>query len=323
MHKACEVLDISTRTFQRWSKGKTQDKRKGASKYNPRKMTMEEVKTITDLCCSAEHKDQTPYGIFYDLLEKGLYLASIRTFYRILKSQGLLHHRSNRKSPNKNSVPPELIATGPNQVWTWDITWLPSEIRGLFFYSYMIIDVWDKTIVDWVVKDREDEKISRELFERALRDQGNPNVHIHSDNGNPMKGLGLLSLFHHLKMNYSFSRPRVSNDNPFIESFFGTMKTSTEYPRRFKSNDQARQWIAWFVDQYNTARRHSSNHYFTPKQMRSGEYKEKVALRNSVMQKAKEANPQRWSGPEKQWKIEHVVYLNPSNETRKKSRKAA
>ena len=150
-----------------------------------------------------------------------------------------------------------------------------------------------------------------------------PNVHIHSDNGNPMKGISLLALLYELGCKNSFSRPRVSNDNPYIESFFGTMKTSFKYPGRFKSIEHAREWVAAFVDWYHTQHRHSGIQYFTPQQMRSGEYKKLVSRRNETMLKAVSKNPCRWSKSIKQWKKDHTVYLNPGLETIAALKKAA
>jgi len=226
LKKCCEVVEISVRTYQRWAAGRITDKRKGAPKMIPRKLSDLEKQEIIDLCCSDEFKDSNPYEIVITLLEKEKYIASIRSFYRVLKAAKLLHHRSNKRPRSKISTPPEKVATGSNQVWTWDITWLPSVVKGIFYYSYKIIDIWDKNIVGWEIHYTENVEHARSLFQRTLAEQGYPPVHIHSDNGNPMKGVSLLALFDDLGCKNSFSRPRVSNDNPFIESFFGTMKCS-------------------------------------------------------------------------------------------------
>lgn len=323
LFKACQTIEISVRTYQRWKAGDIQDQRKGAVKNIPKKLSDDECQLIIDTCCSARFKDSNPYEIFITLLEEKNYIASISSFYRVLKRNNLLHQRSNKKQGNKKSIPPEVRATGPNQVWCWDITWLPTDIKGFFFYSYMIIDIWDKSIVGWSIHDNESEIHAKELFDRALFEQGHPKVHIHSDNGNPMKGISLLALYYLLGLKNSFSRPRVSNDNPFIESFFGIMKYSIKYPGRFKSIEEAREWMAEFVSYYNNYHRHSGIYYFTPKQMRTGDFKEIVEIRNETMQKAFKKNPARWSKKLKQWKKEHVVYLNPSFETKQALDKVA
>ena len=301
----------------------TIDRRKGAVKNIPKKLNEEEKKEIVKISCSEEFKDSNPYEIFITLLERNKYIASISSFYRVLKAAGLIRHRSNKRARAKQSTPPEKTATGSNQVWTWDITWLPSLVKGQFYYSYKIIDIWDKNIVGWAIHETESEEHARNLFQKTLAEQGFPNVHIHSDNGNPMKGMSLLALLYDLGCKNSFSRPRVSNDNPFIESFFGTMKCSFKYPGRFKSIEHAREWVALFIDWYHTKHRHSGIQHFTPWQMRSGNYKKLVSKRNETMLNAFAKNPCRWSRTIKQWRLKHTVFLNPSMETKSALRKAA
>ncbi|MCP3686275.1 MAG: IS3 family transposase [bacterium] len=321
--KACEVLEISISTFRRWSAGRLVDCRKGAAKQIPRKLTFEEEQSIIDACCSKEYKDDNPYKIHASLLDKGTYIASISSFYRVLRKKGLISHRGNTRPGQSHSKPPEKIATGPNQVWCWDITWLSSDVRGLFYYAYVIIDIWDRSIVKWAIHDREDDALSEELFQHALRDNEHPDVWIHSDNGNPMKGVTLLALFYSLGICNSYSRPRVSNDNPFIESWFKTLKYNVLYPGKFSSTENAREWFAGFVDSYNTSHSHSGMHFITPQQVRSGQYGSIVANRNKVMIEAKSKNPQRWSRNIKQLPEKHVVTLNPMNLTRITAREKA
>ena len=212
--------------------------------------------------------------------------------------------------------PPERVATGPNQVWCWDITWLHSAVKGIFFYAYVIIDIWDRSIVQWSIHEREDDVLAEELFQIALRNNGYPNVWIHSDNGNPMKGVSLLGLFYELGLSNSYSRPRVSDDNPFIESWFKTLKYSISYPKNFTELSEARAWFGCFVDQYNTRLTHSGLHYITPQQVRDGEYQSIVRQRNETMQKAMARNPLRWCRSVKQLPEQHVVILNPSAQTK-------
>ena len=321
--KACEVLEISASTFRRWSAGHLKDCRKGALKQNPRKLAPEEEQSIIDICCSDEYKDDNPYKIHASLLDKGTYIASTSSFYRVLRKNGLISHRGNTRPGQSHSKPPEKIATGPNQVWCWDITWMNSDVRGMFYYAYVIIDIWDRSIVKWAIHDREDDALSEELFQHALRDNKYPDVWIHSDNGNPMKGVTLLGLFYSLGICNSYSRPRVSNDNPFIESWFKTLKYNVSYPGKFSSTENAREWFAGFVDSYNASHSHSGMHFITPQQVRSGKYESIVANRNKVMIEAKSKNPQRWSSNVKQLPEKHVVTLNPMNLTRISVRKKA
>lgn len=314
--KACEVLEISVSTFRRWSDGHLKDCRKGAPKQNPRKLAPDEEQSIIDICCSDEYKDDNPYKIHASLLDKGTYIASTSSFYRVLRKNGLISHRGNTRPNQSHSKPPEKIATGPNQVWCWDITWLKSDVRGLFYYAYVIIDIWDRSIVKWAIHDREDDALSEELFQHALRDNNYPDVWIHSDNGNPMKGVTLLALFYNLGICNSYSRPRVSNDNPFIESWFKTLKYNVSYPGKFSSIEDARKWFANFVSSYNTGHSHSGLYFITPEQVRTGHYTLIVQNRNKVMRDAKAKYSQRWSSYVKQLPEKHTVILNSVNLTK-------
>ena len=319
--KVCEAMEISTATYRRWQAGKISDKRKGAEKDVPRKLTDSERKEIIEISCDKKHRDMNPYEIHANLLDKGIYVASISSFYRVLKESGLLKHRGNTRPAYKQQRPPEREATGPNQVWCWDITWLKTDIKGIFLFAYVIIDIWDRSIVKWSVHDREDDALARELFEQAIRDNEAPDVFVHSDNGNPMKGATLKAFFEFIGISNSYSRPRVSNDNPFIESFFKTLKYSISYPKAFTNIESARTWFADFVDTYNCRHSHSGLNFMTPHQIRTGQYTVIAKNRNTVMQTAFRKNPHRWSCPVKQLPEEHIVVLNPCADTRLNLRK--
>lgn len=321
LHKACEALEISVSTFRRWKEGAIEDKRKGAIKKIPRKLTAKEEAKIIEVSCNKEYRDKNVYELHANLLDKGIYIASISSFYRVLRKNKMINHRQNTKPGVHAGNPPERKATGSNQVWCWDITWLPTNVRGIFYYAYVIIDIWDRSIVKWAIHDREDTTLAKELFKQALGENDYPNVFIHSDNGSPMKGVALLALFYKLGIVNSYSRPRVSNDNPFIESWFKTVKYSIKYPGNFTAINLAREWFAMFVDEYNTKHSHSGLHFITPKQLRTGKYTKIVKQRNKVMTDAKKANPHRWSCPVKQLPEKHVVYLNPTADTRIKLKK--
>ena len=215
LDKACEILGIDERTYFRWAKESLEDKRKGAVKYIPRKLTKEEEDEIVQLCCSPLYKDLNPYLIYISLLESGTYLASIRTIYRILKERALLQYRGKSRPRKSNKKPDELIATGPNQVFSWDITYLKSNIRGIFFYAYMIIDIWSREIVGWEIHNEESEDLAQKMFSRISLERDIHGVKLHSDNGSPMKGATMLMTLYSLGVLPSFSRPRVSDDNAF------------------------------------------------------------------------------------------------------------
>lgn len=310
LQKACEALEISVATYRRWKKGSLVDQRKGAEKYVARKLSTVEEQEILNQCNNDEYKDDNPWKIHASLLDKGIYIASVSTFYRVLRRQGLIHKRGKGRCGHSYSKPPALIASGPNQVWCWDITWVKSDVKGLYYYSYVIIDIWDRSIVKWSIHDREDESLARELFVRATRDNPTPHLFVHSDNGTPMKGTSLLGLFHELGIVNSYSRPRISNDNPFIESFFKTLKYNVGYPKNFKSIKYARIWFSRFIHWYNNEHAHSGTHFITPAQLRNGDYTGIIKRRNTVLQQARQKHPERFGKTLKQYPAEHVVVLN-------------
>lgn len=314
--KACSVIDISLRTFQRWEKVSCADKRKGAVKSVPRKLSEIEQQKVIDTACDKQFQDLTPHEIVAILAEQGIYIASERTFYRILNMVNMLHHRGNAKPRRKTGKPDELKATGPDQVWCWDITFLKTPVHGLYYYCYMIKDIWTKEIVGWEIHETEDVEIASVLFRKLQNKYKLRGIKLHSDNGNPMKGATMIITLYNLGVIPSFSRPRVSNDNPYIESLFKTLKYTAGYPGQFKDLNNAREWMADFVNWYNAEHRHSAIGFVTPTQRRSGEYIEILKRRNSTMEDARLARPERWGNRIRIWKVNDEIYLNPSNETK-------
>lgn len=237
------------------------------------------------------------------------YIASESTGYRILRAAEALHHRRESKKPNTPASRIPLEVTEPNQVWSWDITWMASEVRGHFSYAYTIIDVFDRSIVGWSVEEKESDIHATALFARVTRSlQVSPEI-VHADNGNSMRGATLACFLDSLLVSRSHSRPRVSNDNAFIESWFKTLKYTVGYPRYFTCLDHARRWFADFVDWYNTAHLHSGLGYVTPAQRRSGEAEEIYATRNGEMLEAWARNPHRWRrGIIKTWGPKRVAF---------------
>ncbi len=310
LNKACQILDISDRSYFRWEKNLIKDQRKGAAKHIPRKLTETEENEIVKLCCSEKYKDLNPYLIYISLLESEQYLASVRTFYRILKARELLHHRGKSRPQKKKNKPDELVADGPNQVFSWDITYLKSFVRGIYFYAYMVIDIWSREIVGWEIHNEESEDHAQKMFTRISYERDLNGVKLHSDNGSPMKGATMLMTLYTLGVIPSFSRPRVSDDNPFSESLFKTIKYMPAYPGKFKTIEDSRQWLANFVHWYNTKHKHSGIGYITPEERASGKEHEIMKMRNKVIQKAFKNNPQRWSNPPKKWDVESIVTLN-------------
>ena len=254
--------------------------------------------------------DLTPYEIFVILLDMDVYIASVPSFYRVLRKHNLVHFRGNTRKSSKSYRPPELKATGPNQVWAWDITYLKTEVAGMYFYLYTIIDIWSRKIVGWTISDIESYTVSEQLFKFTMNRLELKSVRLHSDNGNPMKAGTMLATLYKLGIVPSFSRPRVSNDNAFIESFFHTLKYMQDYPKYFSSIEHANTWACEFINWYNTKHLHSAIGYVTPEQRHTGESVGIIRHRNEVKKIAYEKRTNRWS--RRFAKIEHqsVVYLN-------------
>lgn len=308
--KCCEVVGISTRTFFRWQEGKVFDRRKGAEKAVPKALTEAERQAVVAMACCPRFSDTTPAEIVVTLLEEGTYLASESTFYRYLRAEGKLTYRRDTRPGRSLNRPPERVATGPNQVWCWDITWLKSPVNGRWFYAYAVIDLWSRYVVGWEVHERESAEIAATMFERLKREHGIISVYLHSDNGNAMTASTMLETLHRLGIVLSTSRPSVSDDNAFIESFFKTVKYTAGYPSFFKDLDHARWWFANFVNWYNIEHRHSAIGYVTPKQRHTGEDSPLFEKRNTTLNMAYALNPVRWSrGPARHTKTE-VVRLN-------------
>jgi len=310
------VVEISLRTLQRWKRCGMEDRRKGSHKKVIRKIAPHKVEELLETVNSAKYLDMSPYEVVPTLLDEGRYICSVRTIYRLLGQKDLIHQRNGSRKARKRTRPPQRIASGPNMVWCWDITWLASAVKGMFFYAYVVIDIFDRTIVGWNIHREENDIHSRNLFERLSRGENIVFEYLHSDNGTPMKGSTLMAFLDTLKVKLSFSRPRTSNDNPYIESFFKTLKYDSGYPIRFKDIRQAREWMANFVNWYNTEHLHSSIGYVTPEQMRDGSAIDIFKKRNKVMEKAKLDNPEYWGSRDTiYWGAPEEVVLNPEINT--------
>ena len=312
--KACEILKISLRTLQRWEslRGRA-DRRRGPNGGPENALSDAERALVVAVATSKMFRDLPPSQIVPILADAGVYLSSESTFYRILREAKLLKHRGKAQA-RRHHQPDEKVATGPNQVWSWDITYLKSPVRGWFYYLYLIVDVWSRKIVGWSVHEEESAELAAELIRKAAFKEGvDPGqLVLHSDNGGPMKGATMLATLQWLGIVPSFSRPRVSNDNPYSEALFRTVKYRPEYPDRpFKSLEAARQWVSSFVRWYNDEHRHSAIRFVTPSQKHSGEEKAILYRRKEVYKQAKELNPSRWTGSVRNWKPIEKVVLNP------------
>lgn len=282
------------------------------------KLTIEERNQVIETVNSPEYANLPPSQIVPKLADKGEYIASESTFYRILREAKLLAHRGKAKpgSPRPLST---HIAVEPNKVWTWDITWLHrKDVRGLYYKLYMIIDIFSRKIVGYEVWEEENATHSATLVKKALLSEniGGKPIVLHSDNGAPMKAATFLGTLEKLGVQSSFSRPRVSNDNPYSESLFKTLKYMPKYPDKgFESLSKAREWVKDFVHWYNKVHYHSGLNYMTPNDRHLGKDKGIMDNRKEVYEKAKQQHPERWSGNIRNWKAPEMVALNPVKDT--------
>ncbi len=317
---ACQELGLSARTVQRWrAEGGGEDSRTGPKNPPPNKLTQAERHQVLSLLDSPELCDLTPHQVVPRLADDGLYVASESTMYRLLREAEQLAHRD-RSRPARHQRPQAWAATGPCQVWSWDITYLPTPIKGQFFYLYMILDVWSRKIVGAEVFAEESSDHAARLFERACLAEGiDPEgIVLHSDNGGPMKGASMLATLQRLGVVASFSRPRVSDDNPFSEALFRTLKYRPEYPDGpFASLEAARTWVAGFVVWYNTEHLHSALRFVTPTDRHAGRDVEILAKRERVYSNARRQRPERWSRSCRNWTPVGTVTLNPDSRERR------
>ena len=291
---ACELLTIDRRTIQNWRRKGAKDRRKGSRRTVRHRLSAQEEADVFAVATSKRFADMTPEQIVATLAGEGRYVASASTMYRILRKHNALAHRRESRKPRKSVKPAYRDVTGPNQVWSWDITWLKTTVVGMFLYAYTIIDLYDRSVVGWTIETSESEDHSRRLFQRTIRDLNVCPMIVHADNGNPMRGVTLAVFLDSLMITRSYSRPRCSNDNAFIEAWHKTLKYSVGYPRYFESLGHARCWFAEFINWYNTEHQHSGIGYVTPHQRRSGEAQEIYERRNRTLTEARIQNPLRW-----------------------------
>ncbi len=312
---ACDILGLTARTVQRWRRQGEQgfDRRFGPKTAPGNKLSPAERKRVLDAANQPEHRDLSPKQIVPRLADDGIYLASESTFYRILREAEALHPREPSR-PRSVSRPREHVATGPYEVWSWDITYLRSAVRGAFYYLYLVEDIWSRKIVGWAVHEEESMELSSRLIDETATRLGcdRSGLVLHSDNGGPMKGSTMLATLDRLGIVASFSRPHVSDDNPYSESLFRTLKYRPEYPRgAFTSIDAARQWVEGFVAWYNTEHLHSAIGFVTPEDRHMGRDEAILARRRQTYEAAHGRHPERWSSNTRKWENVEVVKLNP------------
>jgi len=321
LRPACKVLGLAPSTVQRWrARGGGDDNRHGPKAEPKNKLSDAEVAELLDVATSPKYRDLSPKQIVPLLMDdEERYIASESTFYRELKKADMLARRGRAKPPTARA-PSELIATGPGQVWSWDITYLRAAVVGTFYYLYLFVDVWSRKVVAYSVEKVECTDLAADILEAACLEEGvmAGDLALHADNGSPMKGATLKATMERLGVLPSYSRPHVSDDNPFSESLFRTMKYRPDYPTKpFESLEEAQQWVEGFVAWYNNQHLHSSIGMVTPAQRHDGSDVAIRARRQAITADAARRHPTRWSGRSpRQWKAPLTVALNPTPDTR-------
>jgi transposase InsO family protein len=313
---ACRVVGLSVRTVERWRAGAGDDARHGPHHRPANALTRVERRTILEVLTSAAYRDLSPHQIVPQLADAGRYLGSESSFYRLLRAERLLQHRGRAKAPVRR--PPRAhLASRPNQLWSWDITWLRTPIRGVFFYLYLMLDVWSRKIVGAAVHEEESAAHAAALFRTICRTHrlDPAGIVLHADNGGPMKGATMIATLERLGVFASFSRPGVSNDNAYSEALFRTLKYRPDFPTQsFADRAAAEHWVMQFVRWYNTQHLHSAIRFVTPDDRHTGRDVALLVARHAVYTEAQERTPTRWSGPTRNWDPINAVRLNPEHD---------
>jgi len=312
LRAACEIIGLSVRAVERWRMRPEGDDRRCGPLHAPGNALSESEKA--QVLAVMTTSGLSPKQLVPQLADKGVYLASESTLYRLQRRYGL--RRAGRALARAHVTRAQAVhrATGPNQVWSWDITWLPTVVRGRFLYLYLVLDVWSRRIVGWEVCDRESADEAASLIQRICTESGiDPKgVVLHSDNGKPMRGSTMIATLQWLGVVPSFSRPHVSNDNPYSEALFRTLKHTAGYPSLpFASLDAACRWVTRFTAWYNSEHRHSGIRYVTPDERHFGREASVLSRRHQVYQLARKQHPERWSRPTRNWTPVGTVVLNP------------
>jgi len=308
---ACAAVNVSRASWYR-SRLPAKAPAVRATAPNARRIPDGERKVILDTLHLPEFADQPPHEVYAALLGRGIHLASVRTMYRVLAEAGETKERRNQRAPHTHAMP-TVTATAPNQVWTWDITKLATTSKGVFLMAYVIIDLFSRFVVGWMVATKECKHLAAQLFAETIARHGvAPGLQVHSDRGSAMKSDTLAQLLDSLGASRSFSRPRVSNDNPQAEAQFKTMKYQPDYPGRFTGPRMARRWLGDYFGWHNDDHHHSGLALFTPADVFHGRVAEVAAIRQAALDAAYAANPLRFpNGAPRVTLPPAVVEINP------------
>ena len=316
LEHACDVLGLSLRTVQRWQRKPDADDDRAGPKTRPAHQLSEAEKDeIVRLVNQPAYRNLSPEQAVAALASEGTYVCSERSLRRILAERRLNRYRLRSKPAKPGHKPREYVAREPLRVLSWDITYMRSAtVRGSFFYLYIFLDIWSRRIVGAEVHEAQEADLAAGLLARICADNEleTEKLVVHSDNGAPMKGSTMLATMQSLGVTASFSRPSVSDDNAFAEALFRHLKYAPSYPRRgFATIDEARDWVARFVNWYNTQHLHSAIGLVTPDDRHNGRDIAILARRRETYAAAQRNNPRRWIGPPRTWSRPAIVTLNP------------
>jgi len=323
LRACCEALSIARAGLYRYQhKHRSLDDPKSvklvdkSSGYKPSNaLSIEEQQTVLATLNSERFADQPPTEVYASLLSEGVYYCSVSTMYRILRIANQTGERRAQRTAKTNAIP-RLKATKVHEVWTWDITKLATMQRGVYLCLYVVLDLYSRFIVSWMISHKENSANSKQLFREASDRYGieMEQLTVHQDRGAPMTARGYLDLMAELGITCSHNRPRVSNDNPFSESQFKTLKKQPDYPERFEGIEHARTWFTDYVHWYNGSHQHSGIAYFTPEQVFLNLQEDIAITRQAALQKAFEANPKRFiNGAPKVKLPPKEVWINPAH----------
>ena len=309
---ACDALGVSRAGLYRGRRPAPPPRPGRARPPSPRRLDDGERQRILDTLHEPEHADQPPPEVYATLLGRGVYLASVRTMYRVLAAAGEANERRRQRAPHVHAVP-RITATAPHQAWTWDITKLATLERGVFLMAYVIIDLFSRYVVGWMLAKTESKHLAAQLFAETIARHGvEPGLVVHADRGSAMRSDTLAQLLDSLGAKRSFSRPRVSDDNPFSEAHFKTMKYQPDYPGRFDSELHARGWLQDFFGWHNEHHHHSGLALFTPADVFHGRVEQVRVVRQRALDTAYAAHPERFPhGPPCVPLPPAAVHINP------------
>jgi putative transposase len=304
----CRTLGLSRSTYYRHKKEPTVK----TKRYSHRKLTKEEEQRVLSYLTGDRFVDSSVPEVHAALLDDGIYLCSTRTMYRILKRHKAVRERRNqRRHPEYKK--PELLAESVNQVWSWDITKLKGSSKWSHYHLYVILDIYSRYVVGWMVAERESASLAKLLIQQTCERQGikEHQLTIHADRGVSMRSKLVAQLMADLGITKTHSRPYVSDDNPYSESQFKTLKYHPLFPRQFGSLEDARSYLQTFFDWYNNKHRHSGIAMLTPKDVHIGKADETIAQRQDVMNKAYLLHPERFvKGKPKLRQLSKKVWIN-------------